>query len=143
MVTRAKLMNRVNRERVVEAIRDAERRTSGEIRVAVSTLIWGNVERAAQKAFARSNMQATKNRNAVLFFVVPSRRLCVVWGDSGIHQKVGEPFWRDTVLRVAQSFRSGDFTDGLVSAVGMVGDRLAAHYPRETADVNELPDELC
>ena len=85
VMTRKKLLRAVDRERVKKAIESAEHRTSGEICVSVAPLFWGNVEKAADKAFARLGMTGTKDRNGVLFFVVPSRRKFVVLGDRGIH----------------------------------------------------------
>ena len=93
VMTRRKLMRIVDRSRIKEAILRAERRTSGEICVSVSSLFWGNVKRAADKAFVRLGMTQTRQRNGVLLFVVPCRRRVVVIGDVGIHEKVGQEFW--------------------------------------------------
>ena len=93
----------IDKERIKQAIQKAERRTSGEIRVSVSPLFWGDVRKAAEKAFDRLGMTATKDRNAVLFFVVPARRKFVVLGDSGIHEKVGQEFWHHIVRTVSES----------------------------------------
>ena len=88
-------------------------------------------------------MTATKDRNAVLFFVVPARRKFVVLGDSGIHQKVGQEFWHHIVRTVAAKFKEGDFTGGLVAGIGAVGEDLAKHFPYYAdRDTNELPDDV-
>ena len=96
----------IDKDRIKQAIQKAERRTSGEIRVSVSPPFWGNVRTAAEKAFERLGMAATKDRNAVLFFVVPARRKFVVLGDSGIHEKVGQEFWHHIVRTVAERLRA-------------------------------------
>ena len=143
MVTRGKLLRTIDTERVREAIRRAEKRTSGEIRVSVSSVFWGDVRKAAEKAFVRMNMTATRERNAVLFFVVPARRKFVVLGDSGIHAKVGQDFWHEIVRIVSEKFREGDFTEGLVRGIAAAGEQLAAHFPFDAAtDTNELPDDV-
>ena len=142
-MTRRKLMRIIDRNRLTEAIRRAERRTSGEIRVSVSSLFWGNVEKAAEKAFVRLGMEQTRERNGVLLFVVPSRRKLVVLGDTGIHEKVGQEFWRSIVDQVTQRFKKGDFTGGLVTGMEQIGEQLASHFPYdESSDVDELPDEV-
>jgi uncharacterized membrane protein len=88
-------------------------------------------------------MTATKDRNAVLFFVVPARRKFVVLGDSGIHEKVGQEFWHHIVRTVSGKFRQGDFTGGLVAGIEAVGQDLAKHFPYHAAgDTNELPDDV-
>ena len=133
----------INKNRIKQAIQRAERRTSGEIRVSVSPLFWGDVRKAAEKAFERLGMSATKDRNAVLFFVVPTRRKFVVLGDSGIHEKVGEEFWHHLVRTVSEKFKEGDFTGGLVAGIEAVGEGLAKHFPYQAAsDRNELEDDV-
>ncbi len=133
----------IDKDRIKQAIQKAERRTSGEIRVSVSPLFWGDVRKAAEKAFERLGMTATKHRNGVLFFVVPARRKFVVLGDSGIHEKVGQEFWHHIVRTVSEKFKQGDFTGGLVAGIEAVGEDLARHFPyRAASDANELPDDV-
>ena len=136
-------MVRIDKHRVKQAILAAERRTSGEIRVSVSPPFWGDVYKAADKAFDRLGMRATKHRNGVLFFVVPMRRKFVVLGDSGIHEKVGDEFWHHLVRMVSQKFREGDFTAGLVAGIEAAGEELAKHFPHHGgSDTNELADDV-
>jgi len=133
----------IDRNRIVEAIRQAEQRTSGEIRVSVSRPFWGNVRDAAEKAFDRMGMQETKARNGVLIFVVPSRCKFVVLGDAGIHEKVGQDFWDRVVHSIAEKFRSGDFTEGIISGIFTVGEQLATHFPYDAStDIDELPNRI-
>jgi uncharacterized membrane protein len=143
MMTRRKLMRMIDGDRIKEAIRRAELRTSGEICVSVSSLFWGSVKKAAEKAFIRLGMMRTQQRNGVLLFVVPSRRRLVVLGDSGINEKVGEDFWRGVVAKVSERFRKGDFTGGLVRGIEEIGEQLAAQFPYNPAsDLDELSDAL-
>jgi len=135
-------MVRIDRDRIKQAIRKAERRTSGEIRVSLSPPFWGDVWKAAERAFERLGMTKTEDRNAVLFFVVPARHRFVVLGDSGISEKVGQEFWRRIVRALAERFRQGDFTGGLVAGIEAVGEGLARHFPSLDSDTNELPDEV-
>ena len=143
VMTRGKLMQLIDTARIEDAIKQAERRTSGEICVSISRFFWGDVRNAAEKAFARLRIVETAQRNGVLFFVVPSRRKFVVLGDSGIHEKVGPHFWGEVVQGMAERFRKYDFTDGIVLGVEQVGAQLALHFPFDAAtDVNELPDDV-
>jgi len=135
-------MVRIDKRRVKRAIQDAERRTSGEICVSLSPPFWGDVWKAAQLAFERLGMTATRDRNAVLFFVVPSRHRFAVLGDRGIHEKVGPEFWCRIASALSERFRQGDFTGGLVVGIEAVGEGLAKHFPHDVSDTNELPDEV-
>jgi len=141
-MTRRKMMRVVDQDRVKEAIRKAERMTSGEICVSVSPLFWGDVEKAAWKAFARVGMTRTRERNGVLIFVVPARRRFAVLGDAGIHSKVGQEFWDSVAAHLSEHFQHGEFTEGLVDAIQEIGEQLAAHFPYTPSDVNELPNEI-
>ena len=89
VMSHRKMLRLIDSDRIKAAIQKAERRTSGEICVSVSRLFWGGIEKAADKAFGRLGMRQTKDRNGVLFFVVPSRRRFLVLGEKGIHPKVG------------------------------------------------------
>jgi uncharacterized membrane protein len=143
VMTRGKLLRTLDNNRIRQAIREAEQLTSGEICVSVAPMFWGNVEKAAEKAFVRMGMTRTKERNGVLFFVVPSRRKFVVLGDSGIHAKVGPEFWRHIVDVVSEKFHVGDFSEGLVMGIRAVGEKLADHFPYQgERDINELPNEV-
>ena len=139
---RARLRQVIDEEAVKAAIEEAERGTTGEIRVSVSTFFWGDVRKTAEKAFDRLGMTATARRNGVLFFLVPSRRRFVVLGDEGIHEKVGQRFWEDVTAAVSDRFRKGDFTGGLVHGITEAGRVLALHFPREETNPNELPDDV-
>lgn len=142
-MSRRSLRKCVDQVRVAAAIREAERATSGEIRVSVAPFFWGNVEKTAEKAFHRLGMENTADRNGVLIFLVPSRKRFAILGDTGIHAKVGQAFWHDVSACLSSQFRQGAFTEGLVEAIRMVGDRLATHFPSAgEADRNELSDDV-
>lgn len=142
-MTCAAMLRAVDSGRLEEAIREAERRTSGEIRVSVSRFFWGDVRGVAERAFERLGMTATRDRNGVLFFIVPSRRRFVVLGDEGIHAKVGQEFWERVAAAVSEHLHSGDFTLGLEQGIRTVGEQLARHFPFDRAtDANELSDQV-
>ena len=143
VMTRKKLLQIIDQVRIQRAIEAAEQRTSGEICVSVARLFWGSIEKAADKAFVRLGMTNTKDRNGVLFFVVPARRKFVVRGDRGIHERVGQSFWQDVADALSEKFRAGDFTEGLVKGIETVGEQLATHFPYDrTTDKNELSNEV-
>jgi uncharacterized membrane protein len=131
--------------RVEAAVRAGERRTSGEIRVAVARFyFWGDIRRAAAGAFERLRMAHTRRRNGVLIFVAPLRRRFAVVGDVGIDQKVAPAFWGQVTDAVsAEIRRGGDLTSGIVHGVTAVADELARHFPPDPGGgLNELPDTV-
>ena len=142
VMTRKKLLRVIDQERVKAAIERAEHQTSGEICVSVAPLFWGSVEKAADRAFVRMGMMHTKQRNGVLFFVVPSRRRFAVLGDQGIHDRVGQEFWDSVAAILSAKFREGDFTGGLVMGIEEVGNQLSKYFPFMEGDKDELPDDV-
>jgi uncharacterized membrane protein len=139
--TRRRIRKLIDAERVEQAIALAELRTSGEIRVSVAPWFWGSVERAADRAFIRLGMTGTREKNGVLFFIVPSRRALVVLGDSGIHARVGQEFWEGVARVLEIRFRRSEFTEGLIEGVEKAAKQLALHFPYDPEqDENELPN---
>lgn len=126
------------------AVRDAEARTSGEIRVFVARgkLRGEDADTVAHREFERLKMSETAQRNGVLFFVAPRSRRFAVVGDAGVHAKCGQVFWDETARALESSFREGKFTEGLVAGIAKAGDLLAEHFPRRGDDRNELPDAV-
>lgn len=141
--TQPRVVHGIDLDRVEAAIRSAERRTSGQIRVAVARFyFWGDVRRAADAAFARLRMNQTRQRNAVLLFVAPRLHRFAVIGDAGIHARVSDEFWSQISDALRTDFRGGDLTAGLLRAIGTVGERLAEHFPPDPLGDNELPDRV-
>ena len=143
VMTRKQLLQSIDDARVKAAIQQAEHQTSGEIVVSVAPFFWGNVHKAARRAFGRLGVTQTRSRNGVLFFIVPSRRSFAVLGDQGIHEKVGQEFWNGVAAKLTEHFQDGNFTEGLVHGIAEVGRQLQTHFPFDrTTDVNELPDDV-
>ena len=142
-IGKRKLLDLIDDERIRAAIGEAERQTSGEIRVSVARFFWGNVRHAAEKAFTRLGMRTTKDRNGILFFIVPSRHAFAIIGDEGIHRKVGQDFWTKLVAAMSVDFMAGKFNEGLIRGIVEAGNSLGDHFPYEgDKDVNELPDDI-
>jgi uncharacterized membrane protein len=142
MRTREFLSN-LEHERIVQVIRDAESKTSGEIRVFIQR---GKLNTdplmVAQKKFLRLGMHKTRERNAVLIFVAPRAHKFAVVGDKAIHEKCGEQFWQHVVDGMRVHFQDEKFSHALTEAINEVGKVLATHFPRTSANANELPDEI-
>jgi len=136
-------LSKLAHDRIVQGIRDAESKTSGQIRVFVQR---GKLNidplAAAKKSFHRLGMQKTPERNAVLIFVAPRAHKFAVIGDEGIHKKCGEDLWQRLVDSMRQHFQRENFTEALVDAIHEIGQALAAHFPQRSASTGVLPDEV-
>ncbi|HRP31152.1 MAG TPA: TPM domain-containing protein [Agriterribacter sp.] len=131
-------------ERIVAAIRETERRTSGEIRVYVeSRCRFVNPVDRAIELFYGLQMDKTEQRNGVIIYVAIKDHQLAVYGDEGIHLRVGEAFWKSEVQQMLRSFSASNQTEGLIQMVKHVGEALCHHFPYSPGgDRNELPDEI-
>jgi uncharacterized membrane protein len=134
----AKLQDR----RIVEAIRAAESKTSGEVRVYISERAVDDALAAAREQFVNLGMTHTKDRNGVLIFVAPESQTFAIVGDDAIHARCGESFWKDVADVMTTHLKADAMTEAIVRAVEKVGALLAEHFPRAKDDQNELPDRV-
>lgn len=136
-------LRRLDHNRIVQAIKKAEGKSSGQIRVFIQR---GKFEddavRRAERKFFQLGMQKTTSRNAVLIFVAPRAQKYAVVGDVGVDEKCGQEFWKKLVNDMGAHFKSQDFNRAIILAISEVGKLLAAHFPRTGDTINELPDEI-
>ena len=136
-------LSKVEHDRIVRAIREAESKTSGEIRVFIQRgKLRADPLVAAQKKFHQLRMHKTRERNAVLVFVAPRAHKFAVVGDKAIHEKCGDEFWQRIVDGMRVHFQNEKFSHALVEAINEIGKLLAAHFPKTAANANELPDQI-
>jgi uncharacterized membrane protein len=136
-------LSALDHDRIVTAIREAESRSRGEVRVHVTNQRPSDVQKAAEAQFERLGMTATALRNGVLIYVAPPIQQFAVVGDLAIHERGGPGFWAAVAQAMEDDFRAGRFTEGILKGVTRVGDALATHFPRVgEADANELADEV-
>lgn len=136
------LLSKTDQERVVAAIKAAEKQTSGEIKVHVEARCSGKPWPRALELFGKLKLHETRDHNAVLIYVAVRSKKYALLGDSGIHEEVGSAFWNEAAGRMQGAFRRGSLGDGLVGAVEAIGERLAQKFPPRADDQNEISDEI-
>jgi uncharacterized membrane protein len=134
-------LSKLEHDRIIQAIREAESKTSGEIRVLIHRgKLKSDPLDTAQRKFHRLGMHKTRERNAVLIFVAPRVHKFAVVGDTAIHEKCGDEFWQRVVERMRTHFQKERFSDALIEALKEIGNVLDSHFPKTVSDTNELPD---
>lgn len=131
-------------ERIVAAIREAEKKTSGEIRVYIESRcrFVDPVDRAIE-LFYGLKMDQTAEHNGVLLYIAIKDHQLAIYGDEGIHKKVGTEFWNEEVKHILREFNADHYADGIIEIVKEVGEALQNHFPYHgEEDKNELPDEI-
>ncbi len=131
------------KQAVVDAIGQAEKQTSGEIRVYFerSTKKMTPMQRA-YRAFRKLGMDKTEHQNGVLIYIAFGDRACAIIGDRGIHEKVGDHFWKEELEIMQTHFRRDEYVKGLQKTIQLVGEKLSYYFPYQRDDVNELDDEI-
>lgn len=124
------------------AIRAAESRTSGEIRVHIDDNIVDDVLDHAAFIFQELAMHRTEERNGVLIYVSAAQRRAAVIGDSGINARLPHSYWNETLGAVLDRFRQGQYAEGLCAGIERLAGQLERHFPRQSDDRNELSDQI-
>jgi uncharacterized membrane protein len=120
----------LHHDNVVAAIREAEQKTSGEIRVVVSPRHIEDPVAKAQKEFVRLGMANSPLHNGVLIFVAPRAHKFAVIGDKAVHEKCGDEFWQKLTEAMTGYFRKSEFTEGIIHGIKKAGELLAEHFPK-------------
>jgi uncharacterized membrane protein len=132
------------KQQLVDAIQKAEQQTSGEVRIYVeSKCKYVDALDRAQEIFFSLKMHETAERNGTLIYVAVKDRQAAVFGDEGIHQKVGQKYWEDEVSKMLLHFRNQELVDGMCLGIHDLGQALKFYFPyNSSTDKNELPDEI-
>ena len=129
---------------LLEAIRNSEHRTSGEVRVFVeSRCRFVDPLDRAMEIFKQLSMDKTADRNAVLVYVAIKDQQLAIFGDEGIHKKVGNEYWNVELQKMIKEFNRKNYAEGIKKVVSDIGEALSAHFLYDSGtDKNELPDDI-
>jgi len=123
--------------RILAAIKETEKKTSGQIRVYVSHRKITDAVRSATLRFDKLGMRKTKERNAVLIYLAPESKVFAVIGDSAVHEKCGDAFWQEVVATMTEHLKKDSATTAIVHAVKKIENLLALHFPASPGAKNE------
>ncbi len=139
-----KFFSAEEKHHIVQAIQNAEHRTSGEIRVFVeSRCSYMDALDRAVEVFQKMEMYKTEQRNGVLVYVAIRDRQLAVFGDQGIHEKVGDEYWNRVVASMLGSFNRDNYAEGISGCIKEIGEALQSYFPYDSeTDKNELPDDI-
>ncbi len=131
-------------EQIVAAIRNAEKQTSGEVRVYIESRnpLVSTIERAAE-VFYKLKMEQTDDRNGVLLYIAMKDHEVALFADEGIYKKAGGVYWENEMNEMLAFFKTEDIPGGIINCVCHIGETLKKEFPYDaTNDRNELPDDI-
>ncbi|GET45708.1 TPM domain-containing protein [Capnocytophaga felis] len=129
-------------QQIVEAIRIAEKTTSGEIRVHLESQTSTEPLKRAVEVFHLLKMDTTAQRNGVLFYFAVQDKKFAIYGDEGINKLVPADFWESTKNQMKAYFQKGQFYQGIIEGILKAGEELKRYFPYQKEDINELPDDI-
>jgi uncharacterized membrane protein len=130
------------KDKIKNAIAEAELNTSGEIRVHIENKCRSDLLDRASYIFEKLAMHKTENRNGVLFYLAVNNRKFAILGDAGINKVTPDNFWDNIKETMQGFFKDGKFADGLIEGIIMAGQKLKLHFPWQEDDINELSDDI-
>lgn len=129
-------------QQIVEAIKQAELNTSGEIRLHIEANCKGDAYTRAKEVFEQLGMHATELKNGVLFYVAYADHQFAILGDKGIHEKVTQRFWDEEKEVLLSYFKQNKYAEGICIAIAKAGEKLKTHFPYQHNDTNELSNDI-
>jgi len=136
------LFNEDEQHRIRVAIENAEKHTSGQIRVCIEKSCSEDVLDRAAKYFHKLDMHKTKHRNGVLIYLATVDRKFAIIGDAGINKVVPADFWDSTKEDMLAHFKLGDLVEGIVTGLQIAGEQLQKYFPHHNGGTNELSDDI-
>ena len=100
------------------------------------------VRRRAIALFRAAAERRTIDRTGVLIYLSLAERRAEIVADEAVTKVTTPECWGDAMAELIGEIREGRPGDGLVSAVEEVGEVLTRHFPKTSADQNEIPDKL-
>lgn len=134
----------INTEQIEQSIAHLEQQTSAELRVVIERKNTSKLDaiKRAEQLFVELNMHKTAARNGVLIYLSFKPHHLAVIGDQAIHEKVGQEFWQTVYDAMKQFCQQGQYTDAICTGIKQVEEQLAHHFPYQSDDVDELPNEV-
>jgi uncharacterized membrane protein len=127
---------------ITEAIKEAEKNTSAELKLMIIRRTWRDIWSKAAKLFVKMGLDKTAERNCAMILLVTANRNFIIFGDQGIHEKVGQDFWNDVRDEMLVKFKEDKIGEGLSVGVKRIGEKLAQFFPYREGDQNEISDEI-
>ena len=141
-MSKTQFLSEDERKAIRSAVEEAEKLTSGEIRVYMENECPENYMGRAAYIFEKLGMTQTDLRNGVLIYIAIKDHVLAILGDAGIHEKVGDDFWEEIKQEMTERFKAGEYATGIINAVHAAGKALGSYFPYISNDRNELPDDI-
>lgn len=84
----------------------------------------------------------TVGRTGILIYLSMAEHRAEIVGDEAITSVTTPETWGEAMQALLSEVKQGRAADGIIAAVGIIGEVLASHFPKSSEDSNEIPDKL-
>ena len=137
-----KFFSKEQKKQIVNAIKESEKETSGEIRVHIESSFKKDTLERTVHLFEKLKMHETQLHNGTLIYLAVKDKKFAIFGDEGINEVVPDNFWQDVRDIMQNEFSAGNFSAGLVQGIDLIGQKLKEYFPYKDDDINELSDDI-
>lgn len=137
-----KFFSKEQKKQIVNAIKESEKETSGEIRVHIESSCKKDTLERTVHLFEKLKMHETQLHNGTLIYLAVKDKKFAIFGDEGINEVVPDNFWQDVRDIMQNEFSAGNFSAGLVQGIDLIGQKLKEYFPYKDDDINELSDDI-
>jgi uncharacterized membrane protein len=142
-----KYLSNVQLDEIRDYIAEAEKNTSGEIRICfLERKAWVDRKKSprdiAIREFFRLGMDKTEHKTGVLLLIMFREKIFEIIADEGINSKIDGTIWDTITGSMTSEFRNGRYKDGILKGLEEIKNILKKDFPRADNDKNELPDDI-
>ena len=100
------------------------------------------VRRRAVMLFKTGAERRTIGRTGILIYLSMAEHRAEIVGDEAITKVTTPETWGEAMSALLAEVKQDRPAEGIIAAVGIIGDVLAKHFPKTSEDTNEIPDKL-
>lgn len=100
------------------------------------------VRRRAIMLFKTGAERRTVGRTGILIYLSMAEHRAEIVADEAITHVTTPETWGEAMAELLAEVKQGKPADGIIAAVGIIGEVLAQHFPKTGEDTNEIPDKL-
>lgn len=144
-----KVLSKLDRQKIAQAVLEAEKGHAGEIQVVVEGHIPCKLAYEytthcrARQLFAELGVWDTELNSGVLLYINLCEHKVELVFDRGIHQLNQQHTWADICVAITEQIKNNHYCDGIISGIQKIGKVLSQYHAicESVKEKNEIADE--
>lgn len=118
------------KKKIQEKIKKIESQAHTKIAIQILPHHQGNLFDKAVELFSKHRLHHPEIKTGILILISLKARQFQLLGDKHIHEKIGEKGWNDLAKTLSESFKEGNFYEGLEQLLDDLEIDLSTHFAR-------------